>query len=268
MKTGSLKIAAAEISKTAVPDSSTRPEDGKWPLKRQLSTISAIFKRKREKVAPRTCVCPRRSSSKWSKWWKLSRKVTDVPASVFAGSASASRTTIEVPMLCPTATVGSAMQYLSAGGESETEVAPHTHVNFWFYRSFVFPPSGGRPWDTQYAVRGKIEMGGEVGSYVCKRKVRVHRCNRFSLRARRGILNHRLFVHRLDILEQLGAAIGLPAVGLIAGPAAQPIPGHDPVPEGSPKSVTTSDSKHQSAPNRSQHRIPSTNRHPISMCTK
>ena len=35
----------------------------------------------------------------------------------------------------------------------------------------------------------------------------------------------------------------------------------------SPKLVTTSDSKHQSAPNWSQHRIPNTNQHPISIDT-
>ena len=37
--------------------------------------MSANFKREQEKAAPRTCVCPRKSSSMRSKWWKLSRNV-------------------------------------------------------------------------------------------------------------------------------------------------------------------------------------------------
>ena len=32
---------------------------GKWPGKRQISTISAHFKRKQDKAAPHGCVCPR-----------------------------------------------------------------------------------------------------------------------------------------------------------------------------------------------------------------
>jgi len=35
---------------------------GKWPLKRQISTISANFKFGREQMAPRACICPCTSS--------------------------------------------------------------------------------------------------------------------------------------------------------------------------------------------------------------
>ena len=44
-------------------------------VKRQIGTISAHAKRSQEKAAPYGCVYPRRSSSKRSKRWKLSRKV-------------------------------------------------------------------------------------------------------------------------------------------------------------------------------------------------
>ena len=37
--------------------------------------MPANFKRKQDKAAPRTCICLRRSSSKRSKRWKVSRKV-------------------------------------------------------------------------------------------------------------------------------------------------------------------------------------------------
>ena len=51
------------------------PGHEKRPIKRQSSTISANLKRKQEKLAPRTWVCPRNPSPIWLKWWKLSRKV-------------------------------------------------------------------------------------------------------------------------------------------------------------------------------------------------
>ena len=43
------------------------PEGRKWPLKRQISTISANFKRGQENAAPHAYVCPRTSSSKQPK---------------------------------------------------------------------------------------------------------------------------------------------------------------------------------------------------------
>ena len=46
-----------------------RTKNGRENVK--ISTISASFKRKQEKAAPRTWICPRRSSSKWSKWSKM-----------------------------------------------------------------------------------------------------------------------------------------------------------------------------------------------------